>query len=119
MTESDGGRPDPAGRSGWTFLTNHALVLVCLAGDHDLTAREVAGRVGITMRAAQGIIADLAAAGYLRIEHRGRRNHYLLDPAGRLRHAVVARATVGDLLAVLAPGPALPAPGPALPADAR
>jgi len=47
----------------WTFLTNHAHVLVCIAEEPDIRGRDVALRVGITERAAQSIIADPPARG--------------------------------------------------------
>ncbi len=104
---------DPAQhRPGWTFLSNHAHVLVCLDGDGDATMREVAGRVGITTRAVQGIVADLATQGYLHVERRGRRNHYVLDRRRPLRHPLEQHRTVGDLLdAVAADGQRSPQPG--------
>ena len=39
----------------WTFLSNHAHVLVCLALDPDARLRDVAASVGITERAVQKI----------------------------------------------------------------
>ena len=62
----------------WTFLTNHAYVLRCLAKDPDQTLRAVAGSVGITERAVQRIVSELEAAGYLLRERDGRRNRYLI-----------------------------------------
>jgi DNA-binding MarR family transcriptional regulator len=52
-----------AGGPGWTFLTNHAHVLLCIAKWPSVTMRDVAARVGITERAVQRIVADLEAAG--------------------------------------------------------
>ena len=56
---------EPAGATGWTFLTNHAHVLLTIARDPQTTMRRVAAGVGITERATQKIVADLVAAGYL------------------------------------------------------
>lgn len=47
----------------WTFLTNHAQVLLCIARNHRITAREIASSVGITERAVQRILTDLEQAG--------------------------------------------------------
>ena len=58
----------------WTFLSNHAHVLVCLAQDPDARLRDVALSVGITERAVQKIVSDLAAAGVIERERAGRRN---------------------------------------------
>ncbi|NLT55834.1 MAG: winged helix-turn-helix transcriptional regulator [Actinomycetales bacterium] len=90
-----------ADRSGWTFLTNHALVLLCVAEDPGSRLRDIADRVGITERAIQAIVADLVAAGYLDRERVGRRNHYRVDPGRRLRHPLQAGHDVGELVAAL------------------
>lgn len=86
---------------GWTFLTNHAHVLLCLANSQPLTARELAMRVGITERAVQAILSDLASEGYLNKSRQGRRNAYKINPHGRLRHPLEAHHTIGDLIAAL------------------
>lgn len=86
--------------NAWTFLTNHAHVLVCLAREPDAVMREVALKVGITERAVQKIIADLEAAGALERTRRGRRNHYRVALDARLRHPLEGRARVRDLLAM-------------------
>lgn len=85
----------------WTFLTNHAHVLVCIAEDPQVRARDIATRVGITERAAQSIIADLAADGYLTRTRIGRRNRYQIHPGLPLRHPLEADHSVGDLLRTL------------------
>lgn len=85
----------------WTFLSNHAHVLVCLARDRDARLRDVALQVGITERAVQKIVADLEAAGVLTRVKEGRRNHYLLSLDIPLRHPVEAGRTVADLLSAV------------------
>jgi DNA-binding MarR family transcriptional regulator len=91
----------------WTFLTNHAHVLVTVASDPDARLREIASRVGITERAAQLIVGDLEAAGYLSKERVGRRNRYQLHPGGRFRHPAESEQSVDRLLAIfLGGGPA-------------
>ncbi len=82
----------------WTFLTNHAHVLLCLAGDRRLRLRDVAARVGITERAVQRIVSELEAAGILTREREGRRNRYFIDPTVPLRHPIEAHCSVRDLL---------------------
>jgi DNA-binding MarR family transcriptional regulator len=84
--------------ASWTFLTNHAHVLVCLSGDGDQTLREIALRIGITERAVQRIIADLEAAAIITREKEGRRNRYQINSQVRLRHDLEAHKTVGDLM---------------------
>jgi predicted transcriptional regulator len=86
---------------GWTFLTNHAHVLLCLAHGESLTARELGSRIGITERAIQVILADLAEGGYLKKTKQGRRNLYTINRKGRLRHPLEAHHTVGELIAAL------------------
>lgn len=92
---------EPAGAArGWTFLTNHAHVLLAIAREPTLRLRDVAEAVGITERAAQAIVADLEAAGCLRRTKIGRRNHYTVNPAVRFRHHAEADRRIGDLLAL-------------------
>ena len=88
----------PGHRAPWTFLSNHAHVLILLARDGDLRMRDVAAQVGITERAVQRIVADLEAAECLEIEKDGRCNRYRVHRAAPLRHPVEAHRCVGDLL---------------------
>ena len=85
----------------WTFLTNHAHVLVCLSQDQMLRGRDIAERVGITERAVQAIIADLEADGYLTRTRHGRRNEYQIHADRPLRHPVESDHTAADLLSAL------------------
>lgn len=87
--------------TGWTFMTNHAHVLLCVARDPDARLRDVAADVGITERAAQRIIADLVEAGYLERTRQGRRNRYELHRDMPLRHALEDRHLIGELLDVV------------------
>jgi len=86
----------------WTFLTNHAHVLVCLAGDPDLRGWEIAQRVGITERAAQKIVSDLVSEGYLERDKVGRRNTYRVNGDRGLRHPLESHQNVGELLHAVA-----------------
>jgi DNA-binding Xre family transcriptional regulator len=82
----------------WTFLSNYAHVLVCLAENPEARLRDVAERVGITERSAQRLITHLVEASILtRVKH-GRRNSYFIDTSAHLRHPIEATCTVGDLL---------------------
>jgi DNA-binding MarR family transcriptional regulator len=87
--------------AGWTFLTNHAHVLVCLARDADLRQRDLAQAIGITEGAVQVILNDLEAEGYLTRERVGRRNRYRLALDQPLRHPLEARHTVGEVIRLL------------------
>ena len=90
----------PAARAGWTFLTNHAHVLIALARDPSARVRDIAERVAITERAVQKILADLEAAGVVTRTREGRRSHYAVDRTSPLRHPNEAGGTVRDLLAL-------------------
>ncbi len=91
-------KPKTKSETGWTFLTNHAHVLICLATEPDLRLRDVAEKVGITERAVQRIVADLEEAGILAKSRDGRRNQYIVNTSNQLRHSVEAHRTVNDLL---------------------
>jgi len=82
----------------WTFLTNHGLVLVCIARNPDVRISEIADLVGIGERAAQGIVTDLVEGGYVTRTRVGRRNHYAVQPTGPLRHPLEHGREVGQLL---------------------
>lgn len=86
--------------TGWTFLTNHAHVLICLAQDPLARMREVARAVGVTERAVQRIVADLEAEGYLVRTRSGRRNRYEVNGDKHLRHPIEAHRPVAELLAL-------------------
>jgi hypothetical protein len=85
----------------WTFLSNHAHVLVCLALDPNSRLRDVALSVGITERAVQKIVDDLQEEGVIRRERAGRRNAYRFNVNVPLRHPLEAQRTVASLLAMM------------------
>jgi len=89
------------GANGWTFMTNHSHVLLCIADDPDVRLRDVATRVGITERATQRIVAELEDAGYLSHDKVGRRNRYEVHTGLRLRHPLEDHLEIGALLRVL------------------
>lgn len=82
----------------WTFLSNYAHVLICLADNPDARLRDVADRVGITERTAFRLIGELEEAGILERAKEGRRNHYIINTEAHLRHAIEEHCTIGDLL---------------------
>lgn len=88
---------------GWTFLTNHAHVLICVAGDGDARISDIADRVGIGQRATQSILNDLVDEGYLRKTKIGRRNRYDIDTSQHLRHPLEAHHRVGELVDAVGP----------------
>lgn len=85
----------------WTFFTNHAHTLLCIARDPGIRLRDVAEHVGVTERAAQRIVSDLVDAGYLERLREGRRNHYRIRADRPLRHPVEGGYHIGEILAVL------------------
>ena len=91
---------------GWTFLTNHAQVLVCIARDPGIRLRDIGERVGITERAAHRIVVELAGAGYITRSRNGRRNHYTINPHFPLPDPIAREQNVGELLAILTDQPA-------------
>jgi DNA-binding MarR family transcriptional regulator len=97
-------RFDPAPK--WTFLTNHLLVLICIARNRELRVRDIAQMVGITERATQTILSDLDQDGYIGREHIGRRTRYHVQLGGSLRHPLALSSTIGDLLDTLTLPPA-------------
>lgn len=99
--KSAAAREEPA--HGWTFLTNHAHVLICLAEDPELRLRDVAARVGITERGVQKIIAELEEGGAISRERDGRRNRYEIHDKLALRHPIESHRTVGHLLRAILP----------------
>lgn len=105
------GTPGPPPRTpvpAWTFLTNHAHVLLAIAGDPELRMRDVATMVGVTERAVQMIVTDLETGGYLTRTRIGRRNRYSVDHAGRFRHPAESGHRIGELLALFTPHTAAP-----------
>lgn len=104
-TPSSGTRPGnepvaPTPPHGWTFLSNHAHVLILLARHPEMRMREVAEKVGITERGVQRIVAELVDGGYLVAIRDGRRNRYQIHEERRLRHPVEAHRTIADLIAL-------------------
>jgi len=85
----------------WTFLSNYAHVLVCIAREPHATLREISFAVGVTERAVHRIISELEAASVVTHTREGRRNHYTVDLTVPLRHPLEEDKTVGDLLSVL------------------
>lgn len=89
------------GGAQWTFLTNHAHVLVLLSRNNSVVLREVAVQVGITERAVQRIIADLEAGGIIEREKIGRQNHYRIRYEQPLRHPIESHRTIGELISLI------------------
>ena len=85
----------------WSFLTNHARVLLCIAHDPGARLRDIAASVGITERSAHGIITDLVEAGYVVKQKDGRRNRYRIEEHLPLREPGSREPAIGEVLALL------------------
>ena len=86
----------------WSFLTNHAQVLICIARDPGIRLRQIAETVGITERATHRIVSELVEEGYLSREREGRRNTYTIHSQLPLPDLVAPERRVSDLVGVLA-----------------
>jgi predicted transcriptional regulator len=88
--------------ANWSFLTNHARVLMCIAHDPGARLRDIAVGLGITERSAYGIVTELAEAGYVVKQKDGRRNRYQIQAHLPLPEPTSRERTVGEILALLA-----------------
>lgn len=87
--------------ASWSFLTNHARVLLCIAGDPGARLRDIAASLGITERSAYGIVTDLTAAGYVVKQKDGRRNRYQIQAHLPLPEPASQKPAIGEVLDVL------------------
>jgi predicted ArsR family transcriptional regulator len=95
MKKTASPRPEAA---SWTFLTNHAHTLICLAQNPEMRLRDIAATVGITERAVQKVITELEQGGFLERERQGRRNVYRIHARQPLRHPVESHCSVQALV---------------------
>jgi hypothetical protein len=87
---------------GWSFLTNHGRVLLCMAHDPGVRLRDIAAMVGITERSAYGIVTDLVEAGYAVKQKDGRRNRYQIQAHLPMPEPASQQLAIGEVLALLA-----------------
>jgi hypothetical protein len=85
----------------WSFLTNHARALLCIAHNPGVRLRDIATTLDITERSAYAIVAELADAGYLVKNKDGRRNHYEIHGHLPLRGTIGRERTISEVLDVL------------------
>ena len=85
----------------WTFLTNHARVLLCIARDSGARLRDIAAELGITERSAFAIVTDLIQAGYVVKVKDGRRNRYQIRAHLPLPEPTSRERTIGEVLGLL------------------
>src|SRR5919204_359026 len=93
------GRPESR---SWTFITNHAQVLLCLVRNPHARVSELAAAAQITERAAYRILSDLQEAGYVSRMRQGRRTRYALNRELALADPVVGDQPVERLFALVA-----------------
>src|SRR3954454_4831135 len=86
----------------WGFLSNHALALLCIADDPNVRLRDIAASVGITERAAHGIVGALVDGAYLTRKRQGRRNHYTVNRHLPLRSPLARDLKIADFLELFA-----------------
>jgi hypothetical protein len=87
--------------ASWSFLTNHARTVLCIAHDPGVRLRDIAALVGITERSAHDIVTDLVDAGYVVKEKDGRRNRYHIQEHLPLRDPISQKPTIGEILDLL------------------
>ncbi len=85
----------------WSFLTNHARALLCIAHDPGVRLRDIAAMVGVTERSAHTIVTDLVDAGYVVKDKNGRRNRYRIQEHVPLRDPITQERTIGEMLDLL------------------
>lgn len=85
----------------WSFLTNHARVLLVIDSNPDVRLRDIASTVGISERRAHDIVADLADSGHLAKQRDGRRNTYEVQHHHPLEDDLTDQRAIGDILALL------------------
>ena len=89
----------------WNLLSNHGLVLLCIARDRTMRMRDIGDQIGITERAAHRLVADLVDAGVVIREREGNRNRYTIVPDAPMGHPMLQEHWIGEVLAVLADRP--------------
>jgi DNA-binding MarR family transcriptional regulator len=90
--------------SSWTFLTNHAHVLIHLHSHPEARVRDLAEAVGVTERSVLKILSDLEADGYVSRTRNGRRNEYRVHQRLKFRHPAEAGQPIGRLLEIFDEG---------------
>jgi DNA-binding MarR family transcriptional regulator len=83
---------------GWTFITNHAQVLLVVAQRPDVRVTEIAAAACITERYAYRMLRDLEDAGYVERRRDGRCNRYRVHRDLALGDPTVERHALRELL---------------------
>jgi DNA-binding transcriptional ArsR family regulator len=93
--------PANGARTGWTLISNHGKVLVCVARHPEIRVSEIALAAGLKERAVQRILADLRHEGVITSTREGRRNRYRVNRRRRVSWSPNGRMAVGDLVDAL------------------
>jgi DNA-binding MarR family transcriptional regulator len=101
---TEASKPRPIEQSltrGWTFITNHAQVLLAVAQKPDLRVTEIAAAASITERHAYRMLRDLQNAGYVERRREGRCNLYRIHPELAIGDPVVEEQSLRELLRLI------------------
>jgi hypothetical protein len=93
--------PNSSAVPQFAFLTSHGKALLLIAHDRRIRIRDIADGLGITERATQRIVADLAKTGYIDRERDGRRTKYTVRTHLPLGLPIQRDIDIGALLAIL------------------
>jgi hypothetical protein len=85
----------------WSFLTNHARALLCIAHDPGVRLRDIAAQIGVTERSAHDMVTDLVTACYVVKEKDGRRNRYRIQEHLPIGDPISREPTIGEMLDLL------------------
>ena len=85
----------------WTFLSNHAHVLICISQQPDIRLSEVADLVGIRERSVHRIVHELSESGYISVSKVGRNNIYEVHLDLPLRHPLEATHSIRAIISPL------------------
>jgi DNA-binding IclR family transcriptional regulator len=92
---------EPPLARGWTFITNHAQVLLAVTQKSDVRVSEIAAVAGITERHAYRMLRDLQDAGYVERLRDGRCNVYRIHPEMAIGDPVVEEQSLRALLRLI------------------
>jgi DNA-binding IclR family transcriptional regulator len=105
VTEASKPRLDgPSFTRGWTFITNHAQVLLAVAQQPDLRVRQIATAAGITERHVFRMLRDLQEAGYVERRRKGRCNVYRIHPELAIGDPVLEERSLRELVRLIGKG---------------
>ena len=87
--------------STWTFITNHARVMMVISQDPTVRLRDMASTLEITERAAQRIVTELVDEGYLSRKREGPGTPTRCTPPSRSASAQATSTEIGEFIELL------------------